>query len=142
MIVTGKKKSRLRNSTPLYEENFRRLKLLLPNLCEKDSATAYSASGKMTLKLNVLERFRYTTTLTLCLSPLEDYQSIASCTLTLRMYWDARVVEVVGFQGHQCLLPRYNYPNDKMYLPDEKRQANRLLCDLLTFCRRMRFTFA
>jgi uncharacterized protein YqiB (DUF1249 family) len=60
----------------------------------------------------------------------------------VRLYHDARVAEVLGFQGQGRFKPHYDYPNEQMYLPDEKRQVNLMLRDVLNYCRARRFTFA
>lgn len=52
----------------------------------------------------------------------------------VRAYHDATLAEVIGFQQHRRVRPRYPYPNEKMYQQDEKRQQNRFLTELLIHC--------
>lgn len=83
--------------------------------------------------LRVLERSPYTTT-------LQFTQTLVSSTtnwlqlprLTVRMYHDAKLAEVLAWEGHKRLRPRYDYPNRAMYHADEKLQVNQFLGELLT----------
>ncbi|WP_221793046.1 DUF1249 domain-containing protein [Oceanobacter mangrovi] len=54
--------------------------------------------------------------------------------MQVRMYHDARLAEVVGYQNETVREGRYDYPNEKMRLPDEKTQLNRFLADWLEHC--------
>ena len=47
--------------------------------------------------------------------------------LALRVYHDARMVEVVACESQRISRIRYRYPNASMYLPDEKVQLNEFL---------------
>ena len=52
---------------------------------------------------------------------------------------DAKLAEVVTYQGRRHLKARYSLPNTSMFLPDEKRQSNLLLYDWLSACGRLNF---
>jgi uncharacterized protein YqiB (DUF1249 family) len=54
--------------------------------------------------------------------------------LTVRMYHDAKLAEVLAWEGHKRLRPRYVYPNRTMYYADEKLQINEFLGELLSAC--------
>ena len=54
--------------------------------------------------------------------------------LTVRMYHDAKVAEVLAWEGHRRLRPRYEYPNRSMYQSDEKLQINQFLGECLSLC--------
>ena len=58
----------------------------------------------------------------------------------VRVYDDARLAEVISYQGRGRIQFKYNYPNDKMYVPDEKRQGNLLLHDWLSTCSRLNYS--
>lgn len=51
--------------------------------------------------------------------------------LIVRMYHDMRLAEVVSVSGRRVGLASYEYPNDKMFQPDEKAQQNLFLAELL-----------
>ena len=51
--------------------------------------------------------------------------------MVIRLYHDARMAEVVSNQDIRQVKPRYDYPNHKMHLPDEKQQINIFLKEWL-----------
>jgi uncharacterized protein YqiB (DUF1249 family) len=52
------------------------------------------------------------------------------------MYHDARMAEVVEWEGQRGLKGRYEYPNEAMHQEDEKWQRNKFLGELLSYCLR------
>lgn len=54
--------------------------------------------------------------------------------MQVRMYHDARMAEVVGYQKVRVTEGRFPYPNPAMLQPDEKTQLNRFLADWLEHC--------
>src|SRR5690606_6836260 len=76
------------------------------------------------LMFTVTEQAPYTTTLTI--SQVEQSPVLVSLnarpTLTVRMYHDARLAEVIAFARQRRVQPRYDYPNPLMHQPDEKSQ--------------------
>jgi len=53
--------------------------------------------------------------------------------LTVRIYHDAQLAEVINHDYHQRIKPSYGYPNPKMHHKDEKYQVNAFLHDWLNF---------
>jgi len=51
--------------------------------------------------------------------------------MVIRLYHDARMAEVISNQDIRQVKPRYDYPNPKMHLPDEKQQINQFLKEWL-----------
>ncbi len=91
--------------------------------------------------LRVLERSPYTTTLELSRASVGSTSEwLAMPKLTLRMYHDAKLAEVLAWEGHKRLRPRYEYPNQAMYQSDEKYQLNRFLGEWLSVCIEHAFT--
>ena len=84
------------------------------------------------MAVRVTERSPYTTTLEISPPPL-PIESVAP-RLTVRVYHDAQLVEVVAFASRRRVQPRYDYPNEAMYQPDEKAQWNRFLGEWLSHC--------
>ncbi len=85
--------------------------------------------------LRIIERSRYTTTLELSRTAVNCSSNwLKMPRLTLRMYHDAKLAEVLAWEGHRRLRPRYEYPNQSMYQSDEKYQLNRFLGEWLTLC--------
>lgn len=88
---------------------------------------------KITVKIRILEAFKYTTTLEIEQKP-EFRKWMTNPSMLVRVYHDASTAEVVSYQGHRNLQPRYPQPNPMMYHADEKMQVNKFLGEWLTHC--------
>lgn len=62
------------------------------------------------------------------------FTSILHPKMTIRLYHDARMAEVISNQDIRQVKPRYDYPNSEMHLPDEKEQINLFLKEWLQLC--------
>lgn len=127
------------------EANYARLARLLPD-CELHSRTFGLGNAEMSIE--VVERCPYTTTLEICQRPQTASPQLLAATalfskiaarLTVRVYHDARLAEVIAFASRRRVLPRYEYPNEAMHQPDEKSQWNRFLGEWLSHCLRHGF---
>jgi len=121
------------------EGNYARLLKLLPNLAEGDSWNfdlEISPQHRWKTDIQVVDRARYTTTLEI------DQQELflnagtrawgdKQLLLQVRLYHDAHMAEVLAWSRHKRLAARYDYPNSKMYLADEKAQCNLFLSEWL-----------
>lgn len=125
------------------ETNYARLSKLLANNWQvkpadlRDEFRFMVARGQQDWLhiLRVIERSPYTTTLELSRTAMVETSNwLAMPKLTLRMYHDAKLAEVLAWEGHKRLRPRYEYPNQAMYQSDEKYQLNRFLGEWLTVC--------
>lgn len=123
------------------EANYARIMQLLPDLEASDSREfGVERPGAMPLRLRIVvtERCKYTTMLDI--EQVEPQQPaipgapVEAATFSLRIYHDARMAEVIAFNRHRTLRPRYDYPNEKMYHRDEKMQLNRFLGEWLSHC--------
>lgn len=110
--------------------NYARLLKLLPDLDVSESWQVDLDSGQMVIE--VKERARYTTTLYVSQkeSALTPWSQVL--VLTVRLYHDANMAEVVAWDHHRQMQPRYTYPNEDMYHEDEKSQFNHFLGDWLS----------
>lgn len=119
------------------EANYFRLRKLLPDLAERDS-WQFNIGGdrvESQLTITVTARAPYTTTLELRQSFGDAVSAVLQGPrLTVCMYHDADMAEVVAWDKHRRLQARYDYPNRQMYHADEKAQLNRFLADWLTLC--------
>ena len=102
------------------EENYARMLPLMKAMGERDSMSVDvgHAHHTHTLKLKVLERSPYTTTVR-----LEDQELLAvlpASRLTVRLYHDARLAEVTEARPFRRVNARYGYPNRHMHQRDEK----------------------
>ncbi|MGJ8688548.1 MAG: DUF1249 domain-containing protein [Gammaproteobacteria bacterium] len=95
------------------------------------SATNEEAEQKV--RINVVEVFRYTSTLFIQqLTRVSDW--IDPPGILVRVYHDASTAEAVAYQGHKAFLAKYAIPNPTMYHQDEKRQINEFLGEWLSLC--------
>ncbi len=54
--------------------------------------------------------------------------------MSIRMYHDACMAEVISSQDIHQVKPRYDYPNKHMHQQDEKQQINQFLNEWLQLC--------
>jgi uncharacterized protein YqiB (DUF1249 family) len=127
------------------ETNYLRLQKLLQShhakhLDDQDAAYRFLISRGDQQWLNqvrLLERSPYTTTLQITQTSISVTSSwLQMPRLTVRMYHDAKLAEVLAWEGHKRLRPRYQYPNQAMYQADEKLQINQFLGELLALALR------
>jgi uncharacterized protein len=119
--------------------NYLRLRKILHELHHRDAWLFDIGSGTVQgqLCVNVVDRAPYTTTLSLTQPTGPDGGApvaLKAPKLTVCMYHDADMAEVVGWENHRRLWARYDYPNRHMYQCDEKAQLNRFLAEWLTLC--------
>lgn len=113
---------------------FRLVKLFPKYQSESQRSLALPGQVDRVFVVNVTERTRYTTLLTLEQRDRCGANWMGLPTLTVRLYHDAQVAEVVACGGRRNPYPRYDYPNPDMHQQDEKSQWNRFLADLLSHC--------
>jgi uncharacterized protein YqiB (DUF1249 family) len=118
------------------EANYIRLTKLVARSTENEIRFMVTRANQQWLHLlKVTERSPYTTTLELSRTAVgHSSHWLSMPKLTLRMYHDAKLAEVLAWEGHKRLRPRYDYPNQSMYQSDEKYQLNRFLGEWLNLC--------
>jgi len=118
----------------LYETNYARLLALVPHLHILPTSgapqVAPQAGGSPDLHLTVLERTRYTTTLLLTYYFRHGWEPVADPDARLRVYHDARVVEVLSCRDGRA--PRSGARSGLMH----RWQANLFLEKWLNYCLR------
>lgn len=118
------------------EDNYGLLMALMPVLEEQDEwCLALPAAGKEErhVTLRVLDRCRYTTELRLDVDG--PHPLLPPASLTVRLYHDACLAEVVASAPHARVPARHDYPNARMHQRDEKHQWNRHLGEWLRHLR-------
>ncbi|MCK7596373.1 DUF1249 domain-containing protein [Microbulbifer sp. CAU 1566] len=136
-------KERFRVDLPTYhadcDANYLRLCKLMPELASNQSWRYQMPDG--TLEVAVLERSRYTTEVSLQSSAPEsgskDKNWLAPPPITVRLYHDARMAEVVAVDGQGPIGGdglNFSYPNPAMHSEDERQQVNRFLSEWLAHC--------
>lgn len=128
--------ARARHPMWVYEQNYVLLQRLIPGVLSTAEDSVMAAGEGGVLRFCAEERCKYTLTVGISHAftagvPGSAESLVRDLYLQARVYRDAGVTEVMGYQGHWRFLPEYDYPNAGMFLPDEKRQANFLLYELL-----------
>lgn len=127
------------NSLGLYESNYAKLTALLPELPREEGCYIAVAPGLAPIHVEVVEQNPYTTTVHLRQGLATGHSWIRDLAIKVRAYHDARVAEVICYQGVQALQPFYTYPNPKMLQRYEKRRVNQFLGEWLSHCLARRF---
>lgn len=117
----------------IYEENFRRLMMLLPGLGGDEEHCQTVGHGD-DLHVDVLERHKYTTVIKLAQHLPLSILSVSMSRMTVRVYHDAGVAEVLSYQRHYRFKPKYEYPNPEMCQVREKQRVNEFLGEWLDHC--------
>lgn len=91
--------------------------------------------------ITVNEVTRYTSLITFEQKVIEQNKSTNKALLhsfhprmSIRLYHDARMAEVISSQDIRQVKPRYDYPNKHMHQQDEKQQINQFLNEWLHLC--------
>ncbi len=114
-----------------FEDNYRLIiKIFAPLFNGEDEIILNTADEAMPIWGKVCERHKYMTIIELN-HQLGEAPKIPDIRLRLRIYFDARVAEVIGYQGIERIPVRYQFRLERGELRDEKMQVNRLLHEFL-----------
>jgi uncharacterized protein YqiB (DUF1249 family) len=83
----------------LYDSNYLRLQQLIPELNRLDGYFRSRVAGDCDLHVEILERSRYTVTLSLSYFFYEKGVRIADPDMKVRAYLDGQLAESMGFSG-------------------------------------------
>jgi uncharacterized protein YqiB (DUF1249 family) len=83
----------------LYDSNYLRLQQLIPELSRLDGYFQSRVAGDCDLHVEILERSRYTVTLSLSYFFYEKGVRIADPDMKVRVYLDGQLAESMGFSG-------------------------------------------
>jgi len=134
------------------EANYFRLLSLFPGLHSEDERRiGLSLGAEVEVVLTVLERTSYTTLLSITQQQISTVEApdtrsertdksvtvrwVKPPVLTVRLYHDAQIAEVITYGSNRGVRPKNAYPNQQMFQPDEKRQWNHFLEEWLELCR-------
>ena len=115
------------------EINYHRLIGLLPGL--RDGCDYWTYEAGNTANIKILIQLKESAPYTSVVKITQVQSGTDLPYLVLRLCHDADVAEVIEWEGHKYWESEYQYPNPKMYQPDEKQALNRFLGDWLVFCR-------
>ena len=146
------------------EANYRLLIKLMPDIQVEDDLAFGLAPLQQTfgyIDIAITERCKYTTTVSITQTNVvqselvveegnggttnaenssEESRStswLQAPTMSVRLYHDARMAEVLSYQKQGRFKPSYEYPNQKMFQRDEKAQLNQFLGEWLNYCLRV-----
>tara|TARA_Y100000588_G_scaffold244974_1_gene259280 strand:+ start:490 stop:948 length:459 start_codon:yes stop_codon:yes gene_type:complete len=117
------------------EANYLRLMRLVPHEEDERVFVIRGEGHSARIRLRVEEDHRYTSMLSISQEGLNPAW-LQPLVMQVRMYHDANMAEVTGYQEQKRFDGRYQYPNPEMRLPDEKAQLNRFLAEWLEHCLR------
>lgn len=115
----------------LYENNYLRLRRLIPELSKLPDEMVSDLPGCLQLHLKVLDRAKFTTTIFLSYYFAEGDKLIAEPALTLRLYHDAKQVEVLTGHLQHGRLKFDHIPEKAIKI---KWRLNRFLYKWLGYC--------
>ena len=132
--TTRDEKHALSELLELYEGNYYLLNRLVPQLDAMSGTRLSRVQGAQDLYLTVLERFRYTTTVSLTYAFPEDDELIVEPNARIAIYHAARAVELLS-HSRRPRIYRFR-PARPGYTPqlDRKWEMNRFLCKWLRYC--------
>ena len=136
-VVEKKYRPHLPTLMTLCEVNYMLLLRILADKEQVGEQRCFFISDFLSYRVKVNEVTKYTTLMT-----INQEANIHGYNLTelfrpkmvVRLYHDARMAEVISNQDVQKIKPRYDYPNAKMHLPNEKQQVNYFLKEWLQLC--------
>lgn len=117
-----------------HEANFERLTWLIPGLQDMEGPVRSVGIDALELQLDILERGKYTTTIALTHHFHSPGGLVSDPYMRIRLYTDARVAEVLSYQGHARLQLFHPYPILNMANLQEKQRVNRFLGEWLDYC--------
>ncbi|MCH7821720.1 MAG: DUF1249 domain-containing protein [Proteobacteria bacterium] len=85
----------------LYESNYLRLLYLIPELERLDGCYRSRVAGECDLYVEILERCRYTVTLSMTYLFVSAGKDVADPDLTVRAYLDGQLAESMSLYDHQ-----------------------------------------
>lgn len=125
----------IRSLMPVYEANYRLMSGLMPAIGGVRVPTSFVLAGYPRISLSILECAPYTSEAALVHSfGVCNGRLLKDMEMRLRIYHDARLLEVLSYQGRGRFAPIYAYPNEGMLSPFEKRQVNVFLGEWLRAC--------
>tara|TARA_R110000744_G_scaffold68225_2_gene138841 strand:+ start:68 stop:526 length:459 start_codon:yes stop_codon:yes gene_type:complete len=136
-VVVKKYRPHLPTLMTLCEVNYMLLLRVLADKEQVGEQRCFFISDFLSYRIKVNEVTKYTTLLTISQEAnIRGYNltELLRPKMVVRLYHDARMAEVISNQDVSQIKPRYDYPNEKMHLPDEKQQVNYFLKEWLQLC--------
>lgn len=84
------------------------------------------------ITFHVTQRCKYTTMLTI--TKKQEASWLPNISFNVRLYHDAKMLEIMTFQQQKIAKIRYEYPNKQMFQQNEKVQHQTFLAECLAYC--------
>lgn len=126
----------------VYERNFARLASLAPWLGQHHLTTCVRRGSCGVLCLKVVEQSRYTVTVVLTHHLETGSARVSDPEMRIRFYLDARVAEVLSYQGQFSWYSFWLPHSGIVGYVCEKRRLNHFLEDWLEHCLEQGYCFA
>lgn len=133
------KESRSKNPMWYFESNYTALAAMLEETQLQQFGIANFEVGACPVELRVVENTRYTSLIRIHQTFKLKTTHLSDIIFDVRIYHDAQLAEVISYQGKTRIQFKYSYPNESMFVPDEKCQGNLLLHDWLSTCSRLNY---
>ena len=133
----AKYRPNLVNLMNLCEINYMLILRLLADKERVGEVRHFFINDELAYHLTVSEVTRYTSVIHITQDVNVNNQHLAEMlrpTMELRLYHDAKLLEVISSQHISRIKPRYDYPNEAMHQPDEKQQVLLFLKEWLQLC--------
>ena len=118
----------------LYERNYIGIRRLIPLMPPATTCQVSSIPGGLSLYLEVLERFRYTTELMLTYHFGREDGVVAEPDLRIRVYHDARLAEVMSAQRRHWPEFQLSEETARQLQLSSRWHVNRFLYKWLNYC--------
>ena len=118
----------------VYDDNYERLMVLLPALQQARLKRRLEFAGCNGFGFELLEKTPYTSVVRLTADWSLCSKLVPAPEMTVRLYHDAEVAEVLSYQSQHRFNVEYDYPNPNMFNKHEKRRLNEFLRDWLGAC--------
>ena len=115
----------------LYENNYLRLKKLIPDLNQIEGSSTSMVVGCLDLHLTILEQSKFTSLLSLTYAFNRKEAVVREPNLLIRVYHDVALAEVLNGELHHGRLTLKNLPETAIM---ERWHLNRFLYKWLGFC--------
>jgi len=122
-----------------FERNFVALSEMLNETELLEKGMAQFELGNSLAQIKLLEQTPYTQLIQIRHQIMTSDHLVPDVIFSVRIYSDAKLAEVTQYQGKTRIQAKYRYPNQQMYMPDEKSQMNLLLYDWLCTCNRLNY---
>ena len=140
-VTLQQRERNLASLIDIYESNYFRLMRLVPELDEFNGTVVSRVAGALDLYLTVIERQKYTTTISLTYQFPEEDEIFLEPNARISVCHDVRTAEVVSHSRRKRSRTVRRWRKRRMPELDHKWELNRFLQKWLGFCHRQGHLF-